>query len=170
MGHAGLVESGPPGGEDRTMIEKLRQSDGSAIGFKVEGEVSAEQVKEFVPQIEFVIGQRGHRKIGILADLSSMEGAEWKARWEEMQFLRKYSEHIERVAVVGGGPWEQLVTEILDGTVLINVETRYYQKEELQHAWHWTKHGEHPDNVPVRRIFPREDGLMGGYDPEYLDV
>jgi len=152
------------------MIEKLSQSDARAFGLKVEGEVTAEQVEEFLPQLEFVIGQRGQRKIGILADLSSMDGADWKARWEELQFLRKYAEHIERIAVVGGGAWERLVTEILGGTVLLNVETRYYQQEELPHAWHWTKHGEHPEHVPVRRIHPKDEGLMGGYSPEYLDV
>jgi hypothetical protein len=152
------------------MLEKLSQSDARAFGLKVEGEITAEQIEKFLPQIEFAIGQRGHRKIGILADLSSFEGADWKARWEELHFLRQYAEHIERVAVVGGGAWERLVTEILGGTVLLSVETRYFQPEETSHAWHWVKHGEHPGHVPVRRIYPKDKGLMGGYNPEYLDV
>jgi hypothetical protein len=160
----------PPGRKDAVVIEKLMQSDSSAFGLKLEGEVSAEQIREFAPQIEFVMGQRGHRKIGILVDLSSSDETEWGAHWEEIQFLRKYSGHIERIAVVGSGAWEELATEILGGTVLISVETRYYRIDELQHAWHWVKHGEHPDSLPVRKIFPKEDGLMGGYDPRYLDV
>jgi hypothetical protein len=152
------------------MIEKLRQSDNRAFGLKVDGELTAEQLEVFVPQIEFAVGKRGHRKIGILADLSSMEGAEWKARWDELHFLKKFAEHIVRFAVVGGDRWEQLMSEILAGTVLIEVETRYYEKDEIHHAWHWVKHGEHPGDVPVRRVFPKEDGVMGGYVPRYLDV
>ena len=39
------------------------------------------------------------RPIGILADLSEMHGAELKARWDEMRFLQKHTDHIARVAV-----------------------------------------------------------------------
>lgn len=152
------------------MIEKLSQSDARAFGLKVEGELTAKEVEAFIPQIEFVVENRGNRKVGLLADLTSMDGVEWKARWEELRFLSRYSDHIERVAIVGGGTWERLMGEILDGTVLLEVETRYYEQEEILHAWHWVKHGEHPKDVPVRRVFPKDDGVMGGYNPEYLDV
>jgi hypothetical protein len=83
------------------MIERLKESHGTAIGFKAVGRVTADEVKAFEPQIEFVIAQRKQRPIGILADLSQMEGADWKARWDEMRFLQKYTDHIARMAVVG---------------------------------------------------------------------
>ena len=63
------------------MIERLKESYGSALGFKVVGKLTADEVKAFEPQIEFVIAERKQRPIGILADLSQMEGADWKARW-----------------------------------------------------------------------------------------
>ena len=62
------------------------------------------------------------------------------------------------------------MSEIVNATVLIEVDTRYFHEDEIQHAWHWVKHGEHDKDVPVRRIYPKEEGLMGGYNPEYLDV
>jgi hypothetical protein len=57
------------------MIERLKESGGAVVGFKVVGRISGEEVKAFEPQIEFVITQRKKRPIGILADLSQMESA-----------------------------------------------------------------------------------------------
>jgi hypothetical protein len=150
------------------MIERLKESEGRAFGFRVAGRVTAEEVEAFVPQIEFAIRERGKRPIGLLADLSAMRGAEGKARWEEIRFLAKYAEHIERVAVVGAGKWEDVKAEILAGTVLVQAETRYYPTSEIQHAWHWVKTGDAGAEVG-RTILPKGT-LMAGYVPEYTDV
>ncbi len=150
------------------MIERLKQSEGRAFGFKVSGKVTADEVRAFLPQIEMAIGQRGKRTIGILADLTDMEGTDWPARWEEIKFISKYAEHIERVAVVGASKWEELKAEILGGTVLIQAETRYYHGPDVLHAWHWVKTGDAASG-PGQTILPKGD-LMAGYKPEYMDV
>ncbi|HEY1435181.1 MAG TPA: STAS/SEC14 domain-containing protein [Thermoanaerobaculia bacterium] len=150
------------------MIERLEESGEKGVGFKVTGRVTAEEVEAFLPQIEFAIKDRGKRTIGILADLSAMTGADWAARWEEIKFLSKYAEHIERVAVVGAGKWEDVKAEILAGTVLIQAETRYYPSAEIQHAWHWVKTGD-AGIAPGRTILPK-GSLMANYVPEYNEV
>ena len=150
------------------MIERLKESGEKGFGFKVTGEVTAEEVTAFLPQIEFAIEDRGKRTIGILADLSAMRGAEWKARWEEIKFLSKYAEHIERVAVIGAGKWEDVKAEILAGTVLIQSETRYFPSSEILHAWHWVKTGDAGAGAG-RTILPK-GSLMSGYVPEYSGV
>jgi hypothetical protein len=150
------------------MIERLKESGEKGIGFKVTGRVTAEEVEAFLPQIEYAIKDRGKRTIGILADLSAMTGAEWQARWDEIKFLSKYAEHIERVAVVGAGKWEDVKAEILAGTVLIQAETRYYPASEILHAWHWVKTGD-AGAAPGRTILPK-DSLMANYVPEYNEV
>jgi SpoIIAA-like len=150
------------------MIERLKESGEKAIGIKVSGRVTAEEVEAFLPQIEFAIKNRGKHTLGILADLSAMEGAEWKARWDEIKFLSKYAEHIERVAVVGAGKWEDVKAEILAGTVLIQAETRYYPSSGILHAWHWVKTGD-AGAGPGQTILPKGN-LMSGYVPEYSEV
>src|ERR1039458_9934625 len=88
-------------GPRTAMIERLKESFGGVLGFKVVGKLPAEDIKAFEPQIEIVIARRKHKPIGILADLSQMHGADWKAHWEEMRFLQKHTDHIARMAVVG---------------------------------------------------------------------
>lgn len=88
------------------MIERMKESHAGVIGFEVIGKVTAEEVEALEEQIKFLIAKRRHRPIGIVADLSRMESVDWKARWEEMRFLQKYTNHIARIAVVGADQWE----------------------------------------------------------------
>ena len=150
------------------MIERLKESDDKAFGFRVAGTVTAEEVDAFTPQIEQAILRRGKKTLGILADLSALESMEWGARWEEIRFLSRWAEHIERVAVVGAAKWESVKAEVLAGTVLIQAETRYYPAAEILHAWHWTKTGD-VGVAPGQAILPK-GALMAGYVPEYSEV
>jgi hypothetical protein len=151
------------------MIERLKESQGSAIGFKVVGRLTSDEVKAFEPQIEFVIRERKERPIGILADLSQMEGADWKARWNEMRFLQKYTDHIARMAVVGADKWEEVVAVVLVGTAVLQAETRYFTSPEIGSAWEWVRSSKNADRVPVRTITPAS-GLFKDYIPEYTEI
>jgi len=150
------------------MIELLKESEGRAVGFRVTGRVTADEVAAFEPQIERAIEHGGKKPIGVLADLSAMAGADWGARWEEIRFLSRWAEHIARVAVVGAKRWEEIRAEVLGGTVLVQADTRYYAAGEILHAWHWVKTGDSGAG-PARTLKPKQ-GLMGGYEPEYMDV
>jgi hypothetical protein len=151
------------------MIERLKESYGSAFGFKVVGKITAEDLKAFEPQIEFVIAERKKRPIGILADLSQMEGANWKARWDEMRFLQKHTDHIARMAVVGADKWEEIVAMVLAGMAVLQAETRYFTTSEIVLAWEWVRTSKNADRVPVRTMY-ESTGLFKGYIPEYTDL
>jgi len=151
------------------MIERLKESRGSAFGFKVVGRATADDVKAFEPQIEFIIRERKERPIGILADLSQMEGADWKARWDEMRFLQKYTDHIARMAVVGADKWEEVVAIVLAGTAVLQAETRYFTISEIGSAWEWVRTSKNADRVPVRTMYVGT-GLFKDYIPEYTDL
>src|SRR5580704_4378885 len=151
------------------MIERLKESQGAAFGFKVVGRITAEEVKAFEPQIEFVIAERKERPIGILADVSQMDGADWKARWNEMRFLQKYTDHIVRMAVVGADKWEEIVAIVLAGTAVLQAETRYFTSAEIGAAWEWVRTSKNADRIPVRTISVGS-GLFKDYRPEYTDL
>ena len=151
------------------MIERLKESRGAAFGFKVIGRISGDEVKAFEPQIEFLIRERKARPIGILAELSQMEGADWKARWNEMRFLQKYTDHIARMAVVGADKWEEVVAMLLAGTAVLQAETRYFTTTEIVSAWEWVRTSKNADRVPVRTMY-LGTGLFKDYIPEYTEL
>ena len=110
------------------MIERLKESFGGVIGFKVSGKMTDEDIKGFEPQIEVVLREHKHKPIGIVADISDMHGAELKARWDEMRFLQKHTERIARMAVIGAGKWEEAMAILTAGAAVLEAETRYFDQ------------------------------------------
>ena len=151
------------------MIERLRESSGGVLGFKVTGKMTDEDIKGFEPQIEFLIRDRKHKPIGILADLSQMHGAELKARWDEMRFLQKHTDHIARMAVVGADRWEEAMALLTAGAAVLQAETRYFDESEILRAWEWVRTSKHAEDMPVRQI-SAGTGIWKDYHPEYMNL
>ena len=147
------------------MIERLKESSSGTIGIKVTGHVTAEEVAAFEPQIQIVIKERHKKPIGILVDVSDLGSVDFKARWEELRFLSKYSDHIARAAIVGASKWEEIVGYIVGGTVLFAAETRYYHSPEIGAAWRWVRSAKHDIDVPVRPVY--QGGIWKGYTEEF---
>lgn len=151
------------------MIERLRESSGGVLGFKVTGRMTDEDIKGFEPQIEFLLRERKHKPIGLLADLSQMRGAELKARWDEMRFLQKHTDHIARMAVVGADRWEEAMALLTAGAAVLQAETRYFDESEILHAWEWVRTAKHAEDMPVRQI-SAGTGIWKDYHPEYMNL
>jgi len=151
------------------MIERLRESSGGVLGFKVTGKLTDEDIKGFEPQIEFLLRERKHKPIGILADLSQMRGAELKARWDEMRFLQKHTDHIARMAVVGADRWEEAMALLTAGAAVLQAETRYFDESEILRAWEWVRTSKHAEDMPVRQI-SAGTGIWKDYHPEWMNL
>jgi hypothetical protein len=151
------------------VIERLKESGGVAFGFKVVGKLSHEELKSFEPQLEFFIAKHKGHPIGILADLTEMHGAEWKARWEDLRFLQKHTSQIARMAVVGANRWEEVANLLTAGVAVLQSETRYFESSEIQHAWQWVRTARHAEETPVRVISPAT-GIWKDYHPEFMDL
>lgn len=150
------------------MIERLAESNNVAYGFKVVGQLTAEDMVALGEQIDAVIAARG-MPIGLLVDLSAMQGATWAARWEEMRFLQKHTDFIARMAVVSDDQWEELREQAMVATAVLQAQTQYFHSNERSHAWHWAKMGDTGPAVPVRVMYEGK-GLFSDYTPEYVGI
>jgi hypothetical protein len=151
------------------MIERLRESSGGVLGFRVVGTMTKEDIKDFEPQIELLIRERKNKPIGILADLSAMRGADWAGRWEEMRFLQKHTDHIARMAVVGADKWEEIVAIVTAGAAILEAETRYFDSADMLRAWEWVRTAKHAEEMPMRQI-AAGTGIWKDYHPEYMNL
>ena len=147
------------------MIERLKESAGWAYGFKISGHITEEDVKAFEPQMKFAIDQRGKRPLGIVVDATELNDVDWSARWEELRFLHRYSDHIARVALVGASKWEEVKAMMMGATVLAEADVRYFQANEMQQAWMWARGAKHAVDVPVRQIY--RGGVWKDYQEEF---
>jgi hypothetical protein len=151
------------------MIERLKQSSGGVLGFKVTRQMTDEDIKAFETQIEVLLHERKRKPIGILVDLAAMRGAELKARWDEMRFLQKHTTHIARMAVVGAGKWEEVMAVLTAGAAVLEAETRYFDEAEILRAWEWVRTARHAEEEPIRQISPAT-GIWKDYHPEYMNL
>jgi len=150
------------------LIERLSESHGLAYGFKVAGRLTAEDVDSVSQQIDVVLANhKGH--LGLLADLTEMEGASWSARWDEMRFLQRHTESIARMAVISNDDWQEVAEMILVATAALQAQTLYFHSSEMHHAWHWVKMNKMDERMPVRVLYPG-DGLLQDYTPEYMGI
>ncbi|SFS18198.1 SpoIIAA-like [Granulicella pectinivorans] len=150
------------------MIEKLKATTGSAIGFSMIGKLSSEDVAQFSQEIELAMAAH-KRPLGVLADLTRMEGASWDARWHEMRFLQHHTNDIARMAIICDDPWQQVSEMVLVATAVLQAETLYFHSSEILHAWHWVKMNKLDESMPVRMIYPGK-GLFQNYTPEYMGI
>ena len=151
------------------MIEKLKESRGIAVGYKVHGQLTSEDLPALSTLIEATIAANTH-PIGLLADISEMHGATWAARWEEMRFLQQHSDHIARIAVVCHDQWQEISEMALIATSFMQAETIYCYPADLQHAWHWVRMNK--IDLPastLRPLYPGK-GLFQDYTPEYVGI
>ncbi len=149
------------------MITRLPESSGGVIGFAIVGQVTAEEAEEMGERIRLLIESRGEQPIGILVDLAEMGGMDLQARWEEIRFLQKYTNHIARMAVVGAHTWEKISSMFVMAAALLQGETLYFQSSELEQAWRWVRTSKHALDPPPPLI-AAASGIWKDYVPEYL--
>jgi hypothetical protein len=150
------------------LIESLQKSRGPAFRFAVRGLLTEADTRELTTQLDEMIGNY-KKPIGLLADLSQMESADWTARWNEMRFLQRHTSQIARLAIVGVSDWEEIASMVLVATAALQAQTLYFLSSEILHAWHWVKMVKHDDEMPIRVMYPGR-GLFQNYTPEYMGI
>jgi len=150
------------------MIIPLKESRGRAFGFRVEGKLTAEDVNQLGIRVSETIAANKH-PIGLLADVTTMHGATWAARWDEMRFLQHHSDHVARIAIVCNDEWQELSEMMLITTSFMQAETVYCSPSDISHAWHWVRMNSPEEPMPMRVIYPGK-GLFQDYTPEYIGL
>jgi hypothetical protein len=117
------------------MIQKLKESSGKAIGFKLSGKLTDSEYKAFVAGVETIIADQG--KIRLLMIVDYPQDFDLKAAWDNLVFWIKHIRDIERLAIVGQKEWEKWL-ELLEKP-FIHAEVQYYKKSNIQDAWNWIK-------------------------------
>jgi hypothetical protein len=150
------------------LIERLSESYGLAFGFKVAGRLTVEDVASVSQQIDFVLS--GHKRhLGLLVDLSEMEGANWSARWDEMRFLQRHTERIARMEVISNDAFQEIAEMVVVASAVLQAQTLYFHSSEVHYAWHWVKNNKRDEEMPVRVMYPGR-GLFQNYTPEYMGI
>jgi SpoIIAA-like len=86
-------------------IKLTEKNDGKTLEVQVSGKLVHEDYKQFVPEFERLVTQKG--KIRVLFEMVDFHGWGGGALWDDIKFDLKHFSDIERLAMVGDQKWEK---------------------------------------------------------------
>jgi phage gp16-like protein len=119
------------------MIEKLKESSGNVVGFRLSGKLTDADYKAMGPELEKAIEKSG--KIRVLWFLEDFHGWEAKAVWDDYEYWRKYGKNFEQVAIVGNKRWEDWMAKL--AKLFLKGGVKYFDDSQLEDAWAWVREG-----------------------------
>jgi len=117
------------------MIDKLAQSSGKVLGFKISDKLHDEDYKKFVPMIDDAIAKDG--KVRLLAQFEDFQGWDAHALWDDIKFSTTHCTKIERIALVGDKTWEKWMATVCKPFTMAKI--KYFDTAEVVDAWAWLR-------------------------------
>ena len=65
------------------------------------------------------------------------DGLEMGAMWDDAKLFLKHKSEFEKMAVVGGRKWIEVMVKLFAQFMVVEVRT--FPDEQLQEAWEWIK-------------------------------
>ena len=117
------------------MFEILPESTDTCIGFKISGEVNAEDYDTLLPKLDEAIS--AHGKINLLVVLEDFEGYDgFDAAKADFQFGTHQYRQVEKAAFVSDKKWLERVVKIMDPFTRRTKE-KYFEPDQIDEAWAW---------------------------------
>lgn len=117
------------------MIEKLQESSGDVLGYKVSGTVTKSDYEVMVPEVQALVEQEG--SIKVLLDMTDFKWEKVSAWGSDFRFGRDYHKKIEKMAIVGDKTWEKWLTKVAEP--FYAEEAEYFSSGDSEAAWNWLR-------------------------------
>jgi SpoIIAA-like len=119
------------------MFHIMPESQGKIIGIRATGKLTDLDYKEvLLPNLEAHIKQHGKIRLLCFID-ENFAGWEPGAMWEDAKFFFPHKKDFEKMAIVGGPKWVELMMKLF--APLMTGESRTFPGEQLPEAWEWIK-------------------------------
>jgi hypothetical protein len=117
------------------MFEKLNESSGSVVGYKIVGKVTVEDYQKLDPEIQSLVNQ--YDKVCLLLDLQEFAGEEAKAWLPDLKFGHHFHNKIIKMAIVGDKRWEKWIAALADP--FYAKDAKFFHSAETDKAWAWLR-------------------------------
>ncbi len=130
------------------MFERIPVEDKNIFAFKAKGKLTAEDYRQFLPQLEELI--RKHGRISLYVELEDFEGWEADAAWQDFRFGLRHDRDFDKIAIVGDKGWEKPLIKFFD--LVTRTRIRFFHKDESQKAWDWLE--QEPEEMRLEQVEP----------------
>jgi hypothetical protein len=114
-------------------IQLHEETGGKLLVIRLSGKLVKADYAHLVPDFERLVQQHG--KLRVLFDMSTFEGWDAGALWEDIKFDLKHFADIDRLAVVGERKWQHGITTCFKPFTQATV--RYFDNSNAAEARTW---------------------------------
>lgn len=119
------------------MFQILPGSEGKIIGLRATGKLTDQDYqKVLIPSLEALI--RNYGKVRLLCFMDEeFAGLEAGALWDDAKFFLPHKDDFEKMAIVGGPKWVELIMKLF--APLMEGDVKTFSDGQLQEAWDWIR-------------------------------
>ena len=122
------------------MFEILPESTDTCIGFKISGEVNAEDYDTLLPKLDEAIS--AHGKVNLLMVMGDFEGISGLDAFKaDFNFGTHQYRKVDKAAFVGDKKWLNWVVKIMDPFTR-RTDEKLFESDQLEEAWQWVQEAE----------------------------
>ena len=115
------------------MIEPIPVDKERIFGFRLSGEVSHDEMRQFLRDLDALIRENG--RIALLLELRELTHVDPDALMEDARFGLDHPQGFARIAIVGEAAWQRWLSLLL--SPFVSAPMRYFPQDALQEAWDW---------------------------------
>lgn len=119
------------------MFQIMPESEGKVIGLRATGKLTDQDYREvLIPSLEALINQHGKVRLLCFMD-EEFAGLEAGAMWDDARFFLHHKDDFEKMAIVGGPKWIELIMKLF--APLMKGDVKIFSGEQLSEAWKWIR-------------------------------
>jgi hypothetical protein len=116
------------------MFEILPRTEGKHVAIRLLGSLSEEDLLDMRAHLTGLLAHHDSLRIlFVTEDWTGWEG--WRALWEDAKADVRLNQDVERLAMVGKGTVDRLMTEAMKP--FAHATVRWFPSGELEEAWAW---------------------------------
>jgi hypothetical protein len=119
------------------MFKIMPESEGRIVGLRATGKLTDQDYREvLIPSLEALIKRYGKIRLLCFMD-EEFVGIEPGAIWDDAKFFLPHKNDFEKMAVVGGPKWIELIMKLFGP--LMEGEMQTFPTDQLSIAWEWVR-------------------------------
>ena len=117
------------------MIQPIDLQDERVFGYRVDGEVTVDDLKPLMDQLEDKT--RKHAKMRVYVEYIQIDAISLRAVWEDLKFDIKHLTDFEKAAVVTDKNW--VGVSAITANLIPGLEVKFFKFAEEQQARAWVR-------------------------------
>lgn len=116
------------------MFEHIQKIQGNVLAIKITGEITENEHHQLDRLIQEAVAHWVNIRVFIVVKHYASFGSA-EALYEDLRMVKKHSDHIERLAVVGDRLWKRTWVGLFG--IFSGIETEYFEIDQIDAAYRW---------------------------------